>query len=83
MIAALLVVGAVSHIMVRHVVQTSALWIAIVLVVRNSGLAKWAALPCFVLWLLLMAAIFHDHHCRGCVQVAAFRLSLMPEISRL
>jgi hypothetical protein len=56
--AALLVVGAVSHIVVRHVVQTSALWIAIVLGVRNSKLTKWAALPCFVFWLLLMAAIW-------------------------
>jgi hypothetical protein len=58
MMAALLVVGAVSHIMVRHVVQTSALWIAIVLGVRNSKLAKWAALPCFLFWLVLMGAIW-------------------------
>jgi hypothetical protein len=56
--AALLVVGVVSHIVVRHVVQTSALWIAIVLGIRNSKLAKWAALPCFVFWLVLMAAIW-------------------------
>ncbi|MGA2588676.1 MAG: hypothetical protein ABSH32_02060 [Bryobacteraceae bacterium] len=57
-IAALLVVGVVSHIVIRHVVQTSVLWIAIVLGIRNSKLTKWAALPCFVFWLVLMAAIW-------------------------
>jgi hypothetical protein len=56
--AALLGVGAVSHIVVRHIVQTSALWIAMVLGIRNSKLTKWAALPCFVFWLVLMAAIW-------------------------
>jgi hypothetical protein len=58
MIAALLVVGAVSHGILRHIVQTSPLWIAVVLGVRRSGWTKWAALPCFVLWLLLMTAIW-------------------------
>jgi hypothetical protein len=57
-IAALLVVGVVSHIIIRHAVQTSVLWIAIVLGIRNSKLTKWAALPCFVFWLVLMAAIW-------------------------
>ena len=57
-IAALLVVGAVSHGVVRHIVQTSPLWIAIVLSVRGSGWSKWAALPCFFFWLLLMTAIW-------------------------
>jgi hypothetical protein len=57
-IAALLVVGAVSHGIIRHIVQTSPLWIAIVLGIRRSGWAKWAALPCFVFWLLLMTAIW-------------------------
>jgi hypothetical protein len=57
-IAALLVVGVVSHIVIRHVVQTSVLWIAIVLGIRNSKLTKWAVLPCFVFWLVLMAAIW-------------------------
>lgn len=57
-IAALLVVGAVSHGVIRHIVQTSPLWIAIVLGVRRSGWSKWAALPCFVFWLLLMTAIW-------------------------
>jgi len=58
MIAALLVVGAVSHGVIRHIVQTSPLWIVIALSVRKSAFAKWAALPCFVFWLLLMSAIW-------------------------
>jgi hypothetical protein len=57
-IAALLVVGAVSHGVIRHIVQTSPLWIPIVLSLRHSPLTKWAALPCFVFWLLLMVAIW-------------------------
>jgi hypothetical protein len=57
-IAALLVVGAVSHGIIRHVVQTSPLWIAIVLGIRHSGWTKWAALPCFVFWLLIMISIW-------------------------
>jgi len=56
--ALVLVVGVVSHGVLRHIVQTSPLWIAIVLSARRSALAKWAALPCFVWWLLLMAAIW-------------------------
>jgi hypothetical protein len=58
MIAALLVVGAVSHGVLRHIVQTSPLWITIVLGIRRSASTKWAALPCFVFWLLLMTAIW-------------------------
>ena len=57
-IVALLVVGAVSHGVIRHIVQTSPLWIAISLSIRRSGLSKWAALPCFVFWLLVMGAIW-------------------------
>jgi hypothetical protein len=57
-IAALLVVGAVSHGVIRHIVQTSPLWIAIVLSIRRSGWSKWVALPCFLFWLLLMTAIW-------------------------
>jgi len=55
---ALLVVGAESHGVIRHIVQTSPLWIAIVLGFRQSSFAKWAALPCFVFWLLVMTAIW-------------------------
>jgi len=58
MIAALLIVGAVSHGILRHIVQTSPLWIAVVFGMRQSALTKWAALPGFVFWLLLMAAIW-------------------------
>jgi hypothetical protein len=57
-IAALLVVGAVSHGVLRHIVQTSPLWIAIVLGIRRSGWIKWAALPCFFFWLMLMIFIW-------------------------
>src|SRR5689334_4144892 len=57
-IAALLVVGAVSHGVLRHIVQTSPLWIGIVLGARRSPLTKWAALPCFVFWLFLMFVIW-------------------------
>lgn len=58
MIAALMVVGAVSHGVLRHIVQTSPLWITIVLGIRRSASTKWAALPCFVFWLLLMTALW-------------------------
>src|SRR5262249_25903738 len=57
-IAALLVVGAVSHGVIRHIVQTSPLWIVIGFGLRKSALTKWAALPCFIFWLLLMTAIW-------------------------
>ena len=57
-IAALLIVGAVSSGVIRHIVQTSPLWIAIVLGARRSHWVKWAAFPCFVFWLLLMTAIW-------------------------
>ena len=56
--AALLVVGAVSHGVIRHIVQTAPLWIAIVLGTRRLDLRKWVALPSFVFWLLLMIAIW-------------------------
>jgi len=57
-IAALLVVGAVSHGVLRHIVQTSPLWIAVVLGIRRSGWIKRAALPCFFFWLMLMILIW-------------------------
>ncbi len=58
LMAALLVVGAVSHGVLRHVVQTSPVCVALVLGLRRSAWTKWAALPCFVFWLLLMGAIW-------------------------
>lgn len=57
-IAALLVVGVVAHELLRHVVQTAPVWIAVTLACRRSGWSKWAALPCAVFWLLLMSAIW-------------------------
>lgn len=55
-IAALLVVGAVSSGVSRQLVQTSPLWITVVLGIRSSVWSKWIALACFVFWLLLMTA---------------------------
>jgi hypothetical protein len=55
---ALLVVGAVSHGVIRHIVQTSPLWITIFLATRQSTFTKWTALPCFLFWLLVMIAIW-------------------------
>jgi hypothetical protein len=57
-IAALLVVGAVSHGVLRHMVQTSPLWLTIILGARGSAWSKWTALPCFAFWLFLMTAIW-------------------------
>jgi len=58
LIAALYVVGIVSHGVVRHIVQTAPLWLAVALAKRGSAWSKWAALPCFMVWLLLMALIW-------------------------
>jgi hypothetical protein len=39
-------------------VQAAPLWIAVALGARRSSSSKWAALPCFLFWLLLMTAIW-------------------------
>jgi hypothetical protein len=57
-VAVLLVVGSVSHGVIRHIVQTSPLWITVVLGLRRSRWWKWTALPCFIFWLLVMIAIW-------------------------
>jgi hypothetical protein len=57
-IVALMVVGTVSHGILRHIVQTSPLWVSIVLSIRGSSFAKWTALPCLIFWLFLMSAIW-------------------------
>lgn len=44
--------------MLRHAVQTVPLWVPILLGWRGSELAKWAALPCLVFWLGIMALIW-------------------------
>ena len=57
-LVALLVVGAVSHGVLRHAVQTLPLWVPILVGWRGSELAKWAALPCLVFWLGIVALIW-------------------------
>ena len=57
-LVALYVVGAVSHGSFRHEVQTLPLWFPIVLGFRQRELAKWAALPCPVFWLIVMVFIW-------------------------
>jgi len=57
-IAALLVVGAVSHGVIRHIVQTAPLWFGVGLGMRRSAWSKWAALPCLLFWLLVMIFIW-------------------------
>jgi hypothetical protein len=57
-LVALYIVGAVSNGSLRHEVQTLPLWFPIVLGFRQSPLAKWAATPCFIIWLILMTFIW-------------------------
>ena len=57
-LVALYVVGAVSNGALRHEVQTLPLWVPIVLGFRQRAAAKWAAFPCFVIWLTLMTFIW-------------------------
>lgn len=55
---ALYMVGAVSNGMLRHFVQALPLWFPIVEGLRQRETAKWAALPCFSVWLFLMVLIW-------------------------
>jgi hypothetical protein len=59
-LVALYIVGAVSVTpgSLRHEVQTLPLWVGIVAGLRQKRLAKWAALPCFIFWLVVMIAIW-------------------------
>lgn len=57
-LVALYVVGAVSAGALRHEVQTLPLWFPIVFGFRQREIAKWMAIPCLVIWLLLMACIW-------------------------
>ena len=57
-LCALYMVGAVSHGVLRHVVQTLPLWFPIVWGFRDNELAKWAALPCLVFWLAIVGMIW-------------------------
>ncbi len=53
-LVALYIVGAVSNGSLRHEVQTLPLWAPIVLGFRQRPAAKWAAVPCFIIWFALM-----------------------------
>jgi hypothetical protein len=55
---ALYVVGMISHGVARHIVQTLPLCFPILLGLREREIAKWAAIPCFIIWLLLMILIW-------------------------
>ncbi len=57
-LVALYVVGFVSNGVLRHVVQTLPLWFPIVMGLRQREVAKWSALPCFAIWLVLMTLIW-------------------------
>jgi hypothetical protein len=58
MLVALMVVGIVSHGILRHTVQTLPFWFVIGLGLRDDERAKWTGLPCFAFWLLCMALIW-------------------------
>jgi hypothetical protein len=58
LIAALWTVGVVANEIVRHLVQTAPIWIAVVLGVRRSEFSKWTALAFFIFWLFLMGLIW-------------------------
>jgi hypothetical protein len=55
---ALYVVGTVSHGVIRHIVQTAPVWVGVWLGFRRSDWAKWAAVPSFLIWLVLMTMIW-------------------------
>jgi hypothetical protein len=59
-VAALYIVGGVSVPpgSLRHEVQTLPLWFPIIAALEKNDLAKWAALPCLVFWLMIMIAIW-------------------------
>jgi hypothetical protein len=54
----LLLVGAVSGTVIRHVIQIVPVVVAALLGARRSPLAPWAALPLFVFWLFIMTLIW-------------------------
>src|ERR1051326_9306167 len=56
-ILSLYIVGMVSHGVIRHIVQTAPIWVAVWLGMKRSQWAKWAALPSFVFWLALAVMI--------------------------
>jgi hypothetical protein len=56
--ALVLGVGLATNLVLRHVVQTAPLWIGVILGFRHSRAASWAALPLFLVWLVVMALIW-------------------------
>ena len=57
-VVSLYLVGIVSHTLLRHVVQTSPLLIAILLANRSPRLAGAASAPLFVFWLAIVILIW-------------------------
>lgn len=51
-------VGLASNLVIRHLVQTAPVWIAVALGLRRSRATSWAALPVLLFWLLLMTVIW-------------------------
>ncbi|HTK96143.1 MAG TPA: hypothetical protein VL382_10960 [Terriglobales bacterium] len=57
-IVSLYIVGLVTHGIIRHVVQTAPVWIAVWLGFQRSPWTKWTALAPLALWFLLMVNIW-------------------------
>ncbi len=57
-ILSLYVVGAVSHGVIRHIVQTAPLWMAVWMGMKRSDWAKWAAFPSYLFWLAIAIIIW-------------------------
>jgi hypothetical protein len=57
-IVALLAVGVVSHLVVRHIIQVTPAALAAIFVAKARRAGRYAALPIFVIWLLIMVAIW-------------------------
>ena len=57
-VLSLYLVGLVSHTLLRHIVQTLPLWPPILWCYRGRAIGKWAALPCFAIWLFVMTMIW-------------------------
>ncbi len=57
-ILSLYVVGAVSHGVIRHSVQTAPILVAVWLGMKRSDWAKWAAFPSFLFWLAIAVIIW-------------------------
>lgn len=57
-LVALYIVGFANREVLRHAVQTLPLWFSIVMGLRQREITKWCALPCFIIWLMLMSVIW-------------------------